>query len=143
MKRFALPILVLGSMMAIATGSHAQACANSMAIYQPCSGPNNCNSGVSVNRLYFGSVQYCMEESFLWCCSTQIPDWNSVGYCNEGGECEDLAFLKDPAVLEFSLTHTLWVKDCKGRFGPLARSWEAPEKPINLRPRLALSGIGR
>jgi len=142
MKRFAYLILVLSGLLVFTTGARAQTCSGYQAYWQPWSGPNNCNSGVALVGLDFSSAPTCMQETFMWCCSTQFQDWNSVGYCNDGGECEDVDFLKNPDVIEFGLTHTLWARDCSGHFGSSARSWDAQARPIEFKPRLSLSGIG-
>ncbi|HTX76174.1 MAG TPA: hypothetical protein VMD29_08220 [Terracidiphilus sp.] len=142
MKRLAYPILVFSCSLAFAIGARAQVCADYQAYFEPCTGPNGCNQGVAVYGLDFGSDKYCMSLSYVSCCSSQVPDWEVDGICGE--DCGELAaFLKDPSVLEFGLTHTLWVKDCSGHTGPYARSWDAPpSRLINLKPKLALSGIG-
>jgi hypothetical protein len=84
-----------------------------------------------------------MTQRFIWCCDTQELDYNaSDESCSVF--CDDAVstLLKDPYASEFALTHTLWVKDCSGHYRPFALSWDAPEKPIDIRPRRALSGIG-
>lgn len=118
-------------------------CAGTMATYVQCAGPNNCNQTVPVIQPYFGSASTCLEPIYTPCCSTQIPDYNDSGSpCSD--VCDDAikALLKDQAAVEFSLTHTLWAKDCSGRYRPFARLWDGPEKTINLKPKSALSGIG-
>ena len=143
MKSFVRNLFVLSSVLAFALPAHSQeVCAGYQAVFINCSGPNNCNQGVPVIRPYFGSASTCLEETFVSCCSTQIVDYNDTGVaCSD--VCDDAvkALLRDSNASEFSLTHTLWAKDCSGRYRPFARSWDAPEKPINLRLRLALSGI--
>ncbi len=117
-------------------------CAGTMATYIQCSGPNNCNQTVPVIEPYFGSASTCLEPVFTPCCSTQVYDYNDSGSpCSD--VCDDAikALLRDQAALEFSLTHTLWVRDCSGRYRPFARLWDGPEKPIDLKSRPALSGI--
>jgi hypothetical protein len=81
-----------------------------------------------------------MFPTQVWCCDAQVLDYNVGDWCS--GQCNEVALLKDRGVLEFALTHTLWARDCSGHYQPFARSWDAPKRPIDLKPRLGLSGIG-
>ncbi len=124
--------------------AHSQdTCAGTMAVNINCSGPNNCSQSVAVLRPIFSSAPTCLETTFVWCCDSQQFSYGDTGEsCS--GFCDDAvrALLKDRDASEFSLTHTVWAKDCSGRYRPFARLWDAPEKRIDLRSRLALSGFG-
>lgn len=146
MRRLALSILALSSILVLAVPAYPQTdCAVPMAVFIQCSGPNGCNQGVAVLRPYFGYNETCLDSTYVWCCSTQIQDYNDTGVsCSDFCDSSLRALLKDPDASEFSLTHTLWAKDCSGYYRPFARSWDAPpQKLIDLRPsRIDLSGLG-
>jgi hypothetical protein len=98
---------------------------------------------ITLRRPYFGNNQTCLEGYIVYCCSTAYEDYSDSGFsCSE--TCDDAmkAILRDPNGSEFTYTHTLWAKDCSGYYRPFSRSWDVTRKPIDLRPRLALSGIG-
>lgn len=141
MKRMAGAFFVLGTALALAMPAYSQStCANWMAIGFRCYGANNCSQPVSVLRPTFGSG-FCLEETFVQCCDQQILDYTVGPPCSFSCDSALMNLLKDPKVVQFARTHTLWMKDCSGHYGPFGRTWDAPEKPINLSPR-ALSGIG-
>ena len=133
--------VISAGMLCWALSAHSQICANYQAMNINCTGANNCVQSVSVLRPYYGSVGYCLSDLWVACCNTQIHDFEVGDYC--GGVCGNdvKALLTDPSVMEFALTHTLWIKDCSGRYGPFARSWDGPAKSVDVRPK-PLSGIG-
>jgi len=132
--------VIISSVLVFGIRAHSQTCAFPVAISVPCSGPNNCNQSVSVLRAYWGSVKWELSQTFVWCCSAQIPDYSVGDSCGYGPVGQSV--LKDRDVLEFALTHTLWTADCSGHFRPFARSWEVPTKLIDLKPKIAPSEIG-
>jgi hypothetical protein len=137
-------LLVISSVLLFLTPARSQSdqCAVPQVTGVNCSA-NNCNQFITLIRPYFGSNQTCLEPYWVFCCNTEYLDYTDSGfYCSE--ICDDAvkAILKDPSLSEFAMTHTLWAKDCSGHFSPLARSWDVTQKPLDLRPRLSLSGIG-
>ena len=142
MKSLVHTLFVLSSALAFMVPAYPQdsICANYYAVSIPCSGPNNCTGNATVLRPTFGSG-FCLEQTFQWCCNTQELDYTVGDPCSFSCDAAFRTLLKNRDVLEFALTHTLWLKDCSGHYGPSARLWDAPKKPIDLRPR-PLSGIG-
>jgi hypothetical protein len=144
MKPYVRAFVAFASVLVFAVPAHSQdkVCAQATVIGINCGG-ENCSQSITLVRPYFGGNQTCLEPYFVYCCSTEYLDYTSSGfYCS--GECDDAvkAILKDPVASEFSWTHTLRAKDCSAHFRPFFRSWDASEKPIDLRRRLTLSGIG-
>lgn len=138
-------LFAIGGALAFLNSAYAQSgtCANYQATQVQCYGPNNCHGYVAVIRPYFGSG-VCLQPFYVACCETQVLDYSANQPCSSDSDCLDaLKSVKDhPEILELSLTHALWLRDCTGHYGPFARAWDAPEKPINLSPK-PLSGIGQ
>jgi len=119
--------------------SQDDVCANNQLSTVNCAGPNNCRSSIVLRRPLFGNNQTCLEGYIQYCCSTGFQDYTDSGEsCSE--ICDDAvkSMLKDSNVLEFSMTHTLFAKDCSGHYKPFARSLEPRERPLDLRPKLTL-----
>jgi len=58
----------------------------------------------------------------------------------KGGMCVPYALRENrQQIQEFAQTHTVWVADCSGHFGPLPLSWTSPSKPIDLKPKPLLN----
>lgn len=135
MKGLVCSILVFGAMLAFVIPANSQEvnCGRLFAFGQQCSGPNNCNQYVALTYPGFSSYSYELEVTYMWCCNSQLMDYN------EGGYCSDPFGVINHDVLEFAMTHTVWLADCAGRFRPYARSWTAPSKPIDLKSKLVLN----
>ena len=145
MKRLGVLLLVLGSVLVFATSAHPQSnvCANNTVIGFTCGGPNNCSQFITLRQPRFGGTQTCLQGYIVYCCDQPYQDDSDSGeYCSFVCSSAVDAILKDPDASEFTLTHTLWAKDCSGHYRPFSRTWDVTRKPINLKPRLALSGIG-
>ncbi len=145
MKRLVRALFVFSGVLVFLIAAHSQTdqCAVPMVVGYPCTGENNCHGFITLIKPGFGSNPTCLAPYIAYCCNIGYLDYTDEGFsCSYS--CDDAvkALLKNPDASEFTLTHTLWAKDCSGHYRPFARSWDAPEKPIDLRPRLALSGIG-
>jgi hypothetical protein len=128
----------------MAAHSQNDACAVPQVIGYNCGGVNNSHSFITLIQPYYGSNPTCLASYVVYCCNIPHGDFTDSGFsCSE--ECDDgvKAILKDPDLSEFSWTHTLWAKDCSGNFRPFSRSWDVTQRPLELRPKLTLSGIGR
>ncbi len=146
MKSLVRTILALGGALAFVIPAHSQqdVCAGNYVTGFYCGGPNNCSQYITLRYPDYGSGSpTCLEGYYVYCCSSQYEDYSDTGdACSD--VCDDAvkAILKDPDAAEFTWTHTLWAKDCSGHYGPFSRTWDITPRPIDLRPRLSLSGIG-
>lgn len=145
MRRFLRSFLLLTNALALAVSAYSQgSCLNYQTTLVQCNDQNNCSQYVTVQQPYYPG-NWCVYEISVPCCSTYLPDYSVGDYCDGSHGCDAAAtraLLKRPDVLEFAFTHTLWLADCSGHVGPSAHLWEPPAKPIELRPRIRLSGIG-
>jgi len=145
MNNLTRTLLVLSVILvsAISADSQENECGVPYVFGVNCSG-NNCSQYITLIRPSSGSNSTCLVPYMVYCCNTQYEDFNDSGfYCSF--VCDDAvkAILKDPDASEFSMTHTLWAKDCSGHYRPFSRSWDVTRKLIDLRPpRLGVSGIG-
>lgn len=145
MKRLVRAILTLGSMLPVLVPAYSQSevCANNQIVGFQCAGPNNCSQYITLRQPRFGGNQTCLVGYLVYCCSTQYQDYSDSGFtCSF--VCDDLlkGFLNTPGGAEFTITHTLWAKDCSGLYRPFSRSWDVTRNLVDLKPRLSLSGIG-
>jgi hypothetical protein len=102
---------------------------------QTCKGPNNCSQTVVLREPSGAPPFDCYSPTYVWCCNEQLPDFGVGG----GFDCDNHSYIPKKELLEFAMTHTVWRTDCSGHVGPFAVSWTAPDKPIRLRPRIALN----
>ncbi len=120
-------------MLVLALPAYSQNCAPLDAIQEECSGPNGCEQTAIVNVPGpFGQL-VGLEPSDYYCCDDVFQDytgWECIPF--ENGSVRHEA-------MEFAMTHTLWVEDCSGHFGPFTRSEFARNRPIKLRPKLKLN----
>lgn len=134
MKLLVHAFVCLSSIAAFVSPAYSQdeSCAALEATITQCSGSNNCQQSVVVTFPTYGELSEVLP-TITWCCDTQVPDYVEGNWCNSQFGAID----RD--VLEFATTHTLWVADCSGRFGPFSRLWTAPKNALDLRPRITLN----
>jgi hypothetical protein len=105
-------------------------CAGWQAQQIHCSDSNGCQNTIVVGAATEGELTG-LYPTYDWCCNSQYLDY-------EQEDCIPFEGSIKGAVMEFAMTHTIWMEDCSGHFGPYSRSATGSSKPIDLRPKLKL-----
>ena len=132
MKLLVRAILWLSSVLFFVGQAYSQ-CEDVQAQSWTCYGANGCKQNYPKNYAEnFGSYNLILVPFF--CCGEKYTEPMI------GDVCEAAAIRLIPAgALEFASTQTLWIADCSGRFAPRYLSGAAPDKPLDLRPKIRLN----